>query len=122
MKLTIVNNLIVAHAETPHDNIELTKLHAGLLAEDRVSPMVFEHRPASERGSRGPYHKVKKHKKHQFIKRCDVPGCDRDFKGAIGLASHQAKIHGIRGVHSQAYDRHQAVVSSQASNQPSHIG
>jgi len=37
----------------------------------------------------------KKHKKHTFIKVCEV--CGKAYKGNIGLSIHKKKVHGIDG-------------------------
>jgi len=77
MKVTITNGVVTATSESKLEALQLVSLS-------------FESKTLA------PETKVRKHKKHNFVKKCDR--CGKGYKGNIGLGIHKAKCHKVSGV------------------------
>jgi hypothetical protein len=77
MKITITNGVVTAVSESKLEALQLVSL---TLESRELQPK--------------PEVKVRKHKRHSFLKKCDV--CGKEYRGLIGLNSHRSRAHHIR--------------------------
>lgn len=87
MKFNLNKGTVTLISETESEALELFRL--AVKTTDVFAPQLKKHKP---------------HKKHEFLKRCDV--CGKGFKGNKSIALHKSKAHGIKGANYEVNHRY----------------
>lgn len=78
MKFNLNKGVVTLASETEAEALELFRI--AVKTTDVFAPQIKKHKP---------------HKKHEFLKRCEI--CGKGWKGIRSLGLHKYKAHGIKG-------------------------